>query len=226
MQALTLATVELPLAIGRPLDYLVPPDLDVVVNSVVEVAVGVRPYAGVVTALTPFDASDTREGSAFKPVRRVLCAALPVPLLTRLLGRRLLIPDENVKDLAEIPDNIKGNLDIKPVKWIDEVFELALQQTPRPTRTEVVVTPETPMMALPSVWGLNRPHDWFHEMSTGASVVRWSTWTRHPLDSAQTAPTTPNGTLTQNTARQCHSERMPPITRSTFSCSARRRAHS
>ena len=42
--------------------------------------------------------------------------------------RTVLIPDENVKDLAEIPDNIKGNLEIKPVKWIDEVLQLALQE--------------------------------------------------------------------------------------------------
>ena len=38
--------------------------------------------------------------------------------------RIVLIPDENVKDLAEIPQNIKGNLEIKPVKWIDEVLQL------------------------------------------------------------------------------------------------------
>ena len=40
----------------------------------------------------------------------------------------VLIPDENEKDLAEIPENIKGKLEIKPVKWIDEVLEIALQQ--------------------------------------------------------------------------------------------------
>jgi ATP-dependent Lon protease len=44
----------------------------------------------------------------------------------------VLIPDENVKDLAEIPDNIKGKLQIKPVKWIDEVLQLALKDTPQP----------------------------------------------------------------------------------------------
>jgi ATP-dependent Lon protease len=44
----------------------------------------------------------------------------------------VLIPDENVKDLAEIPDNIKGKLDIKPVKWIDDVLEFALKQRPKP----------------------------------------------------------------------------------------------
>ena len=54
----------------------------------------------------------------------------------------VLIPADNEKDLAEIPKNIKEKLNIVPVKWIDEVFELALQQTPRPTRSEVVVTPE------------------------------------------------------------------------------------
>ena len=36
--------------------------------------------------------------------------------------KTVLIPDENQKDLVEIPDNIKGNLEIKPVKWIDEVL--------------------------------------------------------------------------------------------------------
>ena len=54
----------------------------------------------------------------------------------------VLIPSENEKDLAEIPKNIKDKLNIVPVKWIDEVFELALQQTPRPIRSDVVVTPE------------------------------------------------------------------------------------
>jgi ATP-dependent Lon protease len=54
----------------------------------------------------------------------------------------VLIPADNEKDLAEIPKNIKDKLNIVPVKWIDEVFELALQQTPRPIRSDVVVTPE------------------------------------------------------------------------------------
>jgi ATP-dependent Lon protease len=54
----------------------------------------------------------------------------------------VLIPSDNQKDLAEIPKNIKDKVNIVPVKWIDEVFELALQRTPRPSRSEVVVTPE------------------------------------------------------------------------------------
>src|SRR5580658_8475603 len=46
--------------------------------------------------------------------------------------KTVLIPDENVKDLAEIPDNIKGNLNIRPVKWIDEVLQIALVSQPVP----------------------------------------------------------------------------------------------
>jgi ATP-dependent Lon protease len=46
--------------------------------------------------------------------------------------KTVLIPDENQKDLVEIPDNIKGNLEIKAVKWIDEVLGVALTQQPLP----------------------------------------------------------------------------------------------
>ncbi len=46
--------------------------------------------------------------------------------------RTVLIPEENVKDLAEIPQNIKGNLEIISVKWIDEVLEVALRNMPEP----------------------------------------------------------------------------------------------
>ena len=44
----------------------------------------------------------------------------------------VLIPHENAKDLVEIPKNIKDKLDILPVKWIDEVFQHALQHMPLP----------------------------------------------------------------------------------------------
>ena len=44
----------------------------------------------------------------------------------------ILIPDENTKDLAEVPDNIKEKLDIRPVKWIDEVLTVALTHMPTP----------------------------------------------------------------------------------------------
>src|ERR1700756_1975077 len=49
--------------------------------------------------------------------------------------KTVLIPDENEKDLVEIPDNIKGNLDIKPVKWIDEALAVSLTQQPMPQQS-------------------------------------------------------------------------------------------
>ncbi|NOQ36210.1 MAG: endopeptidase La [Methylococcaceae bacterium] len=50
---------------------------------------------------------------------------------------KVLIPSENEKDLIEIPDNIKENLDIHCVSWIDEVLELALQYVPTPNDVSV-----------------------------------------------------------------------------------------
>ncbi len=47
----------------------------------------------------------------------------------------VLIPSENEKDLVEIPANIKDKLDIRPVKWIDEVLEIALERSPQVATT-------------------------------------------------------------------------------------------
>ncbi len=52
--------------------------------------------------------------------------------------KTVLIPEENVKDLAEISDNVKNKLDIHPVKWIEQVLELALERKPEP-REETAV---------------------------------------------------------------------------------------
>ncbi len=46
----------------------------------------------------------------------------------------MLIPHENEKDLVEIPKNILSKLDVKPVRWIDEVLELALAEMPEPLK--------------------------------------------------------------------------------------------
>ena len=54
----------------------------------------------------------------------------------------VLIPEDNVKDLAEIPDNIKNRLDIHPVKWIDQVLDFALER--KPDVLPVVATSPTP----------------------------------------------------------------------------------
>ncbi|MFO0524480.1 MAG: endopeptidase La [bacterium] len=72
-------------------------------------------------------------------------------LLAALRGgiKIVLIPTENVKDLAEIPETIKSKLEIKPVKWIDEVLELALERAPDPlpeAATEAAAAP----VALPA----------------------------------------------------------------------------
>ena len=61
--------------------------------------------------------------------------------------KTVLIPQENVKDLTEIPDNIKNKLDIHPVKWIDQVLELALEHVPEPLPEEP--ESETPAIAVP-----------------------------------------------------------------------------
>ena len=44
--------------------------------------------------------------------------------------RIVIIPDENARDLKEIPDNIKRDLDIRPVKWMDDVMRIALERMP------------------------------------------------------------------------------------------------
>ena len=44
----------------------------------------------------------------------------------------VLIPEENVKDLTDIPDNVKNGIEIRPVRWIDQVLELALEKVPTP----------------------------------------------------------------------------------------------
>ncbi len=53
--------------------------------------------------------------------------------------KTVLIPEENVKDLQEIPENIKTSLEIIPVKWIDKVLEIALERPPEPLPDEIPV---------------------------------------------------------------------------------------
>ena len=68
-------------------------------------------------------------------------------LLAALRGgiKTVLIPEENVKDLQEIPDNVKSGLEIVPVRWIDKVLEVALESKPVPlTDEEVAVVAPAP----------------------------------------------------------------------------------
>lgn len=57
--------------------------------------------------------------------------------------RAVIIPQENKRDLKEVPKNIKHGLDIQPVRWIDEVLALALQHPPKPHAAETAKE-ETP----------------------------------------------------------------------------------
>jgi len=59
-------------------------------------------------------------------------------LLAALRGgiTTVLIPEENKRDLADIPQNVLDNIEIKPVKWIDEVLEVALQHMPEPANID------------------------------------------------------------------------------------------
>ena len=66
-------------------------------------------------------------------------------LLAALRGgiKTVLIPEENVKDLQEIPDNVKANLEIVPVRWLDKVLQVSLVRmpTPLPDEEPVVAAP-------------------------------------------------------------------------------------
>ena len=61
-------------------------------------------------------------------------------LLAALRGgiQKVLIPEENVKDLQDIPENVKNGLEIVPVKWIDKVLEEALEYMPTPLTEEEI----------------------------------------------------------------------------------------
>jgi ATP-dependent Lon protease len=58
--------------------------------------------------------------------------------------KTVMIPDENVKDLVDIPDNVKNKLEIVPVKWIDKVLEVALERQPAPLPESVVAAGALP----------------------------------------------------------------------------------
>jgi ATP-dependent Lon protease len=56
--------------------------------------------------------------------------------------KTVIIPKENEKDLRDIPDNIKADLKIVPVDWIDEVLDLALERAPEPLSGEIITKEE------------------------------------------------------------------------------------
>jgi len=70
--------------------------------------------------------------------------------------RLALIPEENVKDLAEISDAIKNRIEILPVRWIDKVLELALERMPEPLPDAPVPVADAQAAALPATE--DKPH--------------------------------------------------------------------
>ncbi len=68
-------------------------------------------------------------------------------LLAALRGgiKTVLIPEENAKDLQDIPENVKNGLEIVPVRWIDKVLEIALERMPTPLPEEEVAVAGAPV---------------------------------------------------------------------------------
>jgi ATP-dependent Lon protease len=65
--------------------------------------------------------------------------------------KTVLIPHENVKDLAEeLPEEVKGEIEIIPVRWIDEVLDRALETKPVPLTEEAPATPPPAAPAPPA----------------------------------------------------------------------------
>ncbi|MCO5976533.1 endopeptidase La [Ideonella oryzae] len=73
----------------------------------------------------------------------------------------VMIPEDNVKDLQDIPDNVKSQLEIVPVRWIDKVLEVALERVPAPLPDEepVAAAPAAPAEAPAAAGTVDvRPH--------------------------------------------------------------------
>jgi len=95
---------------------------------------GVAMCTALVSALTgiPVRSSVAMTGEITLRGEVLPIGGLKEKLLAALRGgiATVLIPKENERELVEIPKNIKHNLEIRPVRWIDEVLEIALQRMP------------------------------------------------------------------------------------------------
>lgn len=104
---------------------------------------GIGMCTGLVSALTgiPVRADVAMTGEITLRGEVLPIGGLKEKLLAAHRGgiKTVIIPEENRRDLTEIPDNIKDNLDIHPVKWVDEVLDLALARKPEPLPEEEVV---------------------------------------------------------------------------------------
>jgi len=109
---------------------------------------GVGMCTALVSALTgiPVKAEVAMTGEITLRGEVLPIGGLKEKLLAALRGgiTKVLIPEENEKDLAEIPDNIKAKLEIIPVRWIDQVLEVALAHRPTPLPEASESNPEAP----------------------------------------------------------------------------------
>ena len=117
---------------------------------------GIAMTTAMVSALTgiPVRADVAMTGEITLRGEVTAIGGLKEKLLAALRGgvRTVLIPQDNVKDLAEIPDNVKQGLEIVPVQWIDRVLELALERQPEPLPdSDPVPAVAVPEAAAPAV---------------------------------------------------------------------------
>ncbi len=109
---------------------------------------GIGMCAALVSALTkiPVHANVAMTGEITLRGEVLPIGGLKEKLLAAQRGgiETVLIPSENEKDLVEIPDNIKEKLDIRPIKWIDEVLEIGLERSPQVRVTTAVAVAPAP----------------------------------------------------------------------------------
>jgi len=72
--------------------------------------------------------------------------------------KTVLIPEDNVKDLQDIPENAKNNLEIVPVRWIDQVLKIALERVPEPLADEEVTVAPKVEAVVPATTADGLPH--------------------------------------------------------------------
>lgn len=101
---------------------------------------GIAMTTAIVSALTgiPVRADVAMTGEITLRGEVTAIGGLKEKLLAALRGgiKTVLIPEENSKDLQDIPENVKSGLEIVPVKWIDKVLEIALERPPVPLPEE------------------------------------------------------------------------------------------
>ena len=103
---------------------------------------GIGMCTALVSALTriPVRADVAMTGEITLRGRVLAIGGLKEKLLAAHRGgiKTVVIPAENVRDLKEIPENIKESIEIKPVNWIDEVLDIALEHAPQPLTDQTV----------------------------------------------------------------------------------------